>query len=96
MQKVIDRTPVGMNDEEIQASRERLEKLKLHPRDALPNITLMEKLNRLYEEKLAGERYQIEQLILYFTRILETQDDQQVSSARKQVETELQSLGWSS
>jgi molecular chaperone HscC len=93
IQKVIDRTPVGMSEEDKQASRERLEKLKFHPRDALPNITLMEKLNRLYEEKLAEERNRVEQLILHFARMLDTQNERQIRETRELIESELRRTG---
>ncbi|SHO57096.1 Hsp70 family protein [Vibrio quintilis] len=93
IQKVIDRTPTGMSEAAQLESRKRLEKLKFHPRDALPNITLMEKLNRLYEEKLAEERHWIEQLILHFTRMLETQDDHQIKTMREQIESDLKASG---
>ncbi|NAW88075.1 Hsp70 family protein, partial [Photobacterium halotolerans] len=74
IQKVIDRTPTGMSEDNKQASRERLARLKTHPRDKLPNIALSEKLNRLYEEKLGHERQMVEQLILNFTQTLQSQD----------------------
>ncbi|SKA56025.1 Hsp70 family protein [Enterovibrio nigricans] len=93
-QKVIDRTPVGMSDDDKKASRERLAGLKVHPRDKLPNIALSEKLNRLYEEKLADERYIVEQLIVQFTRALDTQDERTIRDVRKEVDRQLKIWGF--
>ncbi|KXF83406.1 Hsp70 family protein [Enterovibrio coralii] len=93
-QKVIDRTPIGMSDEDKTASRERLAALKVHPRDKLPNIALSEKLNRLYEEKLADERYLVEQLIIQFTQALDSQDERVIREARDDVNRQLKSLGY--
>ncbi|MBE1275461.1 Hsp70 family protein [Enterovibrio baiacu] len=93
-QKIIDRTPIGMSDDDKAASRERLAKLKVHPREKLPNIALSEKLNRLYEEKLAEERYLVEQLILHFTSALDSQDERLISEARNDVDAQLKSLGF--
>lgn len=88
-QKLIDRTPIELNDEEKQRSRQRLARLKFHPRDSIPNITLMEKLGRLYEERLADERYYIEQLIFHFSTALESQDDKQIRAAVKLINEEI-------
>ncbi|GAB6260287.1 molecular chaperone HscC [Photobacterium sp. R1] len=94
IQKVIDRTPVGMSDADKRASHERLAKLKSHPRDKLPNIALTERLNRLYEEKLAHERQMVEQLILHFTQALESQHESTINDVRKNIEQQLKMWGF--
>nr|WP_237582788.1 Hsp70 family protein [Photobacterium halotolerans] len=94
IQKVIDRTPTGMSEDNKQASRERLARLKTHPRDKLPNIALSEKLNRLYEEKLGHERQMVEQLILNFTQTLQSQDEHSINDTRKKVEQQLKMWGF--
>ncbi|KKD60105.1 molecular chaperone HscC [Grimontia sp. AD028] len=94
-QKVIDRTPVGMSEEDKAASRERLAMLKVHPRDKLPNIAMSEKLNRLYEEKLAEERQLVEELIVAFTQALNSQDERIIREARESVDKQLKVLGFS-
>jgi molecular chaperone HscC len=88
-QKLIDRSPKEMNEEEKQRSRQRLAKLKYHPRDSIPNITLMEKLGRLYEEKLSHERYHIEQLIFHLNSALESQDESKIREAVKKINLEV-------
>ncbi|CZF86500.1 Hsp70 family protein [Grimontia marina] len=94
-QKVIDRTPVGMSEDDKVASLERLAMLKVHPRDKLPNIAMSEKLNRLYEEKLAEERQLVEELIAAFTHALDSQDERVIREARESVDKQLKVLGFS-
>lgn len=84
-QKVIDRSPVGVTEEGKRESRERLARLKYHPRDSLPNLTLSERLELLYEESLGEERQQVEQWLLQFERVLASQDPQLIRSFREEM-----------
>ncbi len=84
-QKVIDRSPVGVSEEEKKLSRERLAKLKVHPRELLPNLNLTEKLNRLYEESLGDERTLIGQWLLHFEQALATQDNTIIRDERQRI-----------
>ncbi|MGN5160095.1 Hsp70 family protein [Aeromonas dhakensis] len=84
-QKVIDRSPAGVTEEGKRESRERLARLKHHPRDTLPNLTLSERLEQLYEESTGDERRQIEQWLLQFERVLAGQDPQQIRSFREEM-----------
>ncbi|WP_172442690.1 Hsp70 family protein [Aeromonas dhakensis] len=84
-QKVIDRSPAGVTEEGKRESRERLARLKYHPRDALPNLTLSERLAQLYEESLGDERQQVEQWLLQFERVLASQDPQLIRSFREEM-----------
>ena len=92
MQKVIDRSPIGMTPEQQQLSRKRLERLKVHPRDQLPNITLAEKLNRLYEELLGDQRDAVGEMIRFFTNAIDSQDDKVIRDARKEIESHLKAF----
>lgn len=84
-QKVIDRSPAGVTEEGKRESRERLARLKHHPRDALPNLTLNERLAQLYEESLGDARQQVEQWLLQFERVLASQDPQLIRSFREEM-----------
>lgn len=84
-QKVIDRSPAGVTKEGKCESRERLARLKHHPRDALPNLTLSERLEQLYEESLGDERQQVEQWLLQFEQVLGSQDPQLIRSFREEM-----------
>ncbi len=94
IQKVIDRTPIGISDEMKAQSHQRLAQLKVHQRDQLPNIALTEKLNRLYEEKLGWERSCVEELILHFSQSLQSQDDRTIRRARSEIEKQLKQLNF--
>ncbi|MGY3806599.1 Hsp70 family protein [Aeromonas veronii] len=91
-QKVIDRSPAGVTEEGKHESRERLARLKQHPRDALPNLTLSERLQQLYEESIGDERRQIEQWLLQFERVLAGQDPQLIRSFREEMNALLKQL----
>ncbi|MCX0430110.1 molecular chaperone HscC [Aeromonas veronii] len=91
-QKVIDRSPAGVTEEGKHKSRERLARLKQHPRDALPNLTLSERLQQLYEESIGDERRQIEQWLLQFERVLAGQDPQLIRSFREEMNALLKQL----
>ncbi|CAJ1818534.1 MULTISPECIES: Hsp70 family protein [Aeromonas] len=91
-QKVIDRSPAGVTEEGKHESRERLARLKQHPRDALPNLTLSEQLQQLYEESIGDERRQIEQWLLQFERVLAGQDPQLIRSFREEMNALLKQL----
>jgi molecular chaperone HscC len=91
-QKVIDRSPAGVTEEGKHESRERLARLKQHPRDALPNLTLSERLQQLYEESIGDERRQIEQWLLEFERVLAGQDPQLIRSFREEMNALLKQL----
>lgn len=84
-QKVIDRSPTGVTEEGKRESRERLARLKQHPRNALPNLTLSERLQQLYEESIGDERRQVEQWLLQFERVLASQDPKLIRSFRQQM-----------
>ncbi len=89
IQKVIDQTPRGLSDDEKKASHERLSRLKVHPRDELPNLTLLEKLNRCYEETLGDERDWIGQLLLDFYSVLDRQNKDDINLLRWKIENEI-------
>lgn len=86
---MIDQTPRGLSDDEKKASHERLSRLKVHPRDELPNLTLLEKLNRCYEETLGDERDWIGQLLLDFYSVLDRQNKDDINLLRRKIENEI-------
>ncbi|WP_282178032.1 Hsp70 family protein [Vibrio nereis] len=94
-QKVIDRSPSGMTPEELAESCARLAKLKFHPRDAQPNVALIEKLHQLYVEKLSWEREWLQECIINFSNALEYWSDAEIEIARKEIELRLKELGFS-
>lgn len=89
IQKVIDQTPKGLSEDEKKASHDRLIRLKVHPRDEIPNLTLIEKLSRCYEELLGEEREWIGHHLIRFQAALDKQDKEYIKQVKQEIEQEL-------
>ena len=72
----------GMSDDEVAQALQRLDTLKVHPRDEQQNHYLVERGKRLYEDRLGQERVMIQQWLAKFEAALDTQDPQVVARAR--------------
>lgn len=83
---VIQNTSKSLSNKEIQISKEKLSKIKFHPRDAEANRVLIARAERLYEGRLNQERSILSQYLTEFEAILESQDEKQISSARNDFE----------
>src|SRR5262245_64104920 len=55
---VIEKTPGRLSAEEVDAARRAMTRLKLHPRDALPNTTALTRADALFVE-LTGDRREL-------------------------------------
>lgn len=88
----IDRSPVGLTDEQKAESRERLKHLKIHPRETLANRTLMAKLDEAYAKSSGNEREMIYGWIQQFLEVLNLQDDQKITRTRKELNGLLDNL----
>lgn len=82
---VIDRSPTGLDDDARQASHERLAGLKIHPRDALPNRTLLARLERAWAQSLGAERDAIGDWLNEFSAILAGQESTEIAGARQRL-----------
>ncbi|MFI8983078.1 Hsp70 family protein [Ectopseudomonas khazarica] len=89
---VIDRSPTGLSAEARATSQARLAGLKIHPRDTLPNRTLLARLERAWMQTLGAEREQIGQWLDEFQSVLGTQQEQPITAARQRLEQQLQAL----
>ncbi|MEW6461902.1 MAG: molecular chaperone HscC [Pseudomonadota bacterium] len=89
---VIDRSPTGLSAEARATSQARLAGLKIHPRDTLPNRTLLARLERAWMQTLGAEREQIGQWLDEFQNVLGTQQEQPITAARQRLEQQLQAL----
>lgn len=81
----IDRSPVGLSDDEKTASRERLKHLKIHPRETLANRTLMARLDEAYAKSSGHERETIQEWIQHFLEALQSQDEQIITKMRREL-----------
>ncbi|MDR9862610.1 Hsp70 family protein [Pseudomonas baetica] len=88
----IDRSPTGLDQQSRQTSHERLAALKIHPRDALPNRTLLAKLERAWMQSLGDERQRIAEWLDSFTSVLGGQRSEEIASHRSQLNKVLDEL----
>ncbi|WP_347905225.1 molecular chaperone HscC [Pseudomonas purpurea] len=88
----IDRSPTGLDPQACAASHERLAALKIHPRDALPNRTLLARLERAWMQSLGEEREQIRYWLDEFNNVLGGQHPSTIASHRKQLNEALDEL----
>lgn len=88
----IDRSPSGLDEAARAASHARLQGLKIHPRDALPNRTLSARLERAWMQTLGEERERIGTWLDEFNRVLGEQQPAQISSSRQRLNAALDEL----
>lgn len=88
----IDRSPTGLDGEARQASQERLARLKIHPRDTLPNRTLLARLERAWMQSLGDERELIGSWLDTFNATLAGQQAGEISRERQALSQALDEL----
>ncbi|WP_085706968.1 molecular chaperone HscC [Pseudomonas sp. B35(2017)] len=88
----IDRSPTGLDEQARQASHERLTALKTHPRDTLPNRTLLARLERAWAQSLGDERQRIADWLDAFTTVLAGQRPSEIASQRNRLNQALDQL----
>ncbi len=67
-----------LNSQEIQASKDKLAALKIHPRDTIANRTLLARAERLYAQRLGHDREELGRLIAWFENLLDSQDTNKI------------------
>ena len=90
--KVIDHSPIGLTEKQKQESHERLKSLKVHPRDQMPNRTLLARLDRAWAQSLGDERSLIGSYIETFLTVLDRQNTEEIETIRCEIESSLTSL----
>ncbi|AIR89860.1 molecular chaperone HscC [Pseudomonas cremoricolorata] len=88
----IDRSPTGLDPEARQASHERLSGLKIHPRDTLPNRTLLARLERAWMQALGDERELIGNWLDTFNGVLAGQQSSEINRQRQALSQALDEL----
>ncbi len=81
--KLIDNNPAGLTEAQKQASLEKLQGLKIHPREQLENRTLLARSERLYRQLRGEERMHVSKAIADFERELDSQDKRRIRDARE-------------
>lgn len=88
----IDRSPTGLDQQSRQDSHDRLSTLKIHPREALPNRTLLARLERAWMQSLGEDREQLAGWLDAFTAVLSRQQPLEIASHRSQLNKALDQL----
>lgn len=89
---VIENNPGVLTPDEIQTRLKALDSLKTHPREQQVNTHLAARLERLYQEYLGDARELIGAWANQFQRVMETQDERQISEVRKQLAEQVERL----
>jgi molecular chaperone HscC len=88
---LLEQNPGLLSPEEIRTRLAALAELKIHPRDQQENIAVLARAERLYEEFL-HERNQLQEWIMHFRAILDTQDVTLIARHRGQLAEALDAL----
>ena len=88
---LLEQNPGLMTPEEIRARLAALAELKVHPREQQENIAVLARAERLYEEFL-HERERLQEWIMHFRAILDTQDNTLIARHRGQFSDALDAL----
>lgn len=82
----------SISDKELLASRNRLAKLKFHPRNSEGNRLLLSRSDRMYETSLGERRDYIMLIISQFTATLDSQKSREITLAALQFKERLDEL----
>ena len=88
---LLEQNPGLLTPEEIRARLAALAELKVHPRNQQENIAVLARAERLYEEFL-HERSQLQDWIMQFRALLDTQDVARIAHHRSQLAEALDAL----
>jgi molecular chaperone HscC len=79
--EVFEQRPGSLNKEEIRETLRRLQPIKTHPRDQMPNRARLERAQRLFEELIGEERRILMSLVDQFEAALASQDPKIITEA---------------
>ncbi len=88
---LLEQNPGLLSPEEIRARLAALETLKVHPRDQQENIAVLARAERLYEEYI-HERERLQEWIMHFRSLLDTQDGELIARNREKFSEALDML----
>lgn len=89
---ILEKNPGSMSKDEIRRRLALLAALKVHPRDDQPNVALVARAERMYEESLGQKREIIQQWLGRFTAVMETQDRELIEQHRRELDGALDQL----
>ena len=82
---VVEETPGRLTATQIATARRELERLKFHPREALPNTTALARADALYVELTGAARTGLGEAIALFRGALDEQEPRAIDAARSQL-----------
>jgi molecular chaperone HscC len=82
---IIEKSPGRMTAAQVKLAREAMARLKLHPRDALPNTTALARADALYVELSGPAREELGHAIAMLRAALESQDDKEITPRRERL-----------
>jgi molecular chaperone HscC len=82
---LIEQTPGRLTSEQIATARKNLDRLKFHPREALPNTTAMARADSLFIELTGIPRELLGEAIAVFRGALDAQDPDPIADARRRL-----------
>ena len=83
---VITRDAAGLSETELNRALANMERLKRHPREDLPNETIMRRAERMYRELTMLDREVLADLLDRFEEVMETRSKEQIEAARLELE----------
>ena len=92
LRTIIEKTPNTLKPDQIAAIFAKHEKLKLHPKDDLQNVAVVNKGRRMYEEAKGDLREEIGRCLDEFMATLNSQDRARINKARSVFAEELKRL----
>lgn len=90
---LIERAPGSLSKSQIQRARDRMNQIKFHPRESLPNTSVLAKAEALFLELKGVDRELLAEAMASFRVALETQDTEIVSATRTALEELVSRLG---
>ena len=90
--KIVEKTPGALSEKEIQDSLNKIQSLKVHPRDDGPNRATLARAERIYEQNTGDTRSYIAQMIQQFDSILSEQNIEKATTARIDFDRQLDEL----
>jgi molecular chaperone HscC len=82
---VIERTPGRLSPEHVEKARKEMQRLKIHPRETLPNTTALARADALYVELTGEPRAVLGRALATFRAALEEQSEPQISAFRERL-----------
>jgi molecular chaperone HscC len=82
---VLEQTPGRLTERQIEEARERMARLRFHPRESLPNATALARAEALFMELTGPEREELGHVLQTFQAALETQDGEAIRQIRERL-----------